>query len=115
MNTIQRKTPEFPGFFRVHNERRTSSDKQALGLPRDVWGENAVTTTATPDSSPSAALIDVRALAALLDCSTRHVFRLADAGRLPAPLRLGCLVRWRRAEVEQWIADGCPATRRAAP
>ena len=55
-----------------------------------------------------AALLDVEAVAALLTCSTRHVYRLSDAGRMPRPLKLGALVRWRRAEVEAWIEDGCP-------
>jgi len=63
-----------------------------------------------PDSS--AALLDVDAVAALLNCSTRHVRRLADAGRMPPPVRLGALVRWSRQAVEQWVADGCPAVER---
>ena len=58
------------------------------------------------------ALLDVRVVATLLHCSPRHVYRLADADRMPAPVRLGGLVRWRRQAVESWIADGCPATRR---
>jgi excisionase family DNA binding protein len=57
----------------------------------------------------SAELLDVRSVAALLGgCSTRHVYRLADAGRMPRPLKLGTLVRWRRAEVLEWISVGCP-------
>lgn len=60
-------------------------------------------------SAAVAELLDVRAVAALLGaCSTRHVFRLADAGRMPKPIKLGGLVRWRRAEVLEWIAAGCP-------
>ena len=59
------------------------------------------------------ALLDVRAVAKLLDCSSRHVYRLADAGKLPRPVKLGQLVRWRRAEMLGWIADGCPAVRSA--
>jgi excisionase family DNA binding protein len=62
-----------------------------------------------------AALLDVRAVAALLDCSPRHVYRLADAGRMPAPVRVGALVRWRRADLDAWLAAGCPSTRRATP
>jgi len=54
-------------------------------------------------------LLGVRAVAAMLGgCSTRHVFRLADAGRMPKPVKLGSLVRWRRAELEAWIGAGCP-------
>lgn len=53
-------------------------------------------------------LLDVRAVAALLSCSTRHVYRLTDAGRMPQPVKLGTLVRWHRQSVEAWIAEGCP-------
>ena len=57
------------------------------------------------------AMLDVQQVAALLGCSTRTAYRLADAGRMPRPLKLGHLCRWRRAEVLAWIADGCPAVR----
>lgn len=36
-----------------------------------------------------------------LQCSTRQVHRL----RLPAPVRLGRLVRWRQEDVDAWIAE----------
>ncbi len=49
-----------------------------------------------------------------LGCSTRHVYRLADSGRMPRPIKLGSLVRWPRAVIEQWIADGCPSVRNAS-
>ena len=49
-----------------------------------------------------------------LGCSARHVRRLADAGRMPRPIKLGSLVRWPRSVIEQWIADGCPNVRNAA-
>jgi excisionase family DNA binding protein len=62
---------------------------------------------------PPAALGDVQAVAALCACSPRHVYRMADAGRMPAPVRLGNLVRWDLAAIERWIADGCPPVRRA--
>jgi len=58
-----------------------------------------------------AALLDVGGVAALLDCSPRHVYRLSDSGRMPAPVRLGALVRWSRRAVLDWIAAGCPAVR----
>ena len=53
-------------------------------------------------------LLDVGTVAALLNCSTRHVYRLTDSGRMPRPLKLGALVRWNRAAVLDWIAAGCP-------
>jgi excisionase family DNA binding protein len=55
-----------------------------------------------------AKLLDVRRVAGLLGCSPRHVFRLTDSGKIPAPVRLGNLVRWSAVEIEQWINDGCP-------
>lgn len=64
-----------------------------------------------PDPRPdvSAELLDVKCVAHLLgSCSIRHVYRLADAGRMPGSIKLGTLVRWRRAELESWIAEGCP-------
>lgn len=57
-------------------------------------------------------LLDVIEMAALLGCSSRHVYRLADAGHMPRPVKLGALVRWDRTAIEAWIADGCPPRRR---
>ena len=64
-----------------------------------------------PDRAP-AELLDVKAVAALLGgCSVRHCYRLADAGRMPRPIKLGALVRWRRGELLDWLAAGCPPVR----
>lgn len=67
--------------------------------------------TKQPDNDgwQQAALLDVGAVASLLSCSTRHVYRLVDAGLMPPPVKLGALVRWRRHTVEQWLENGCPA------
>ena len=60
----------------------------------------------------SAELLDVKAVAALLGgCSIRHVYRLADAGRMPRPIKLGTLVRWRRSELISWLDSGCQPIR----
>jgi excisionase family DNA binding protein len=53
-------------------------------------------------------LLTVGDVAELLGCSTRNVYRLADSGRMPRPLRIGGMVRWPRATIEAWIADNCP-------
>jgi excisionase family DNA binding protein len=63
-----------------------------------------------PVTSP-AQLLDVQAVADLLKCSTRHVYRMADSGRMPAPRKIGALVRFSRSELEEWIASGCPPVR----
>ena len=68
-----------------------------------------MTTTAT---EPTAAeLLTVEQVAAKLNCSPRHVYRLADAGRMPRPLKLGALCRWSRSVLESWIAEGCQPCR----
>lgn len=57
------------------------------------------------------AMLTIDQVARLLNCSTRTVYRLNDAGQMPRPVRLGALVRWNRSEIEQWIADGCPVVK----
>ncbi len=59
------------------------------------------------------ALLDVRQVADTLNCSTRTVWTLRDAGKLPAPIRLGSLVRWRAEEIRDWVRAGCPDCRQA--
>lgn len=69
---------------------------------------------ATQSVAPEPArLLDVGAVAAMCGVSGRHVYRLADSGRMPRPIRLGGAVRWDRATIEQWIAAGCPGCGRA--
>ena len=65
------------------------------------------------ESSELSLLINVHDVAALLKCSARHVWRLADAGKMPRPYKLGALRRWDRATVERWIENGCPSVRKA--
>ncbi len=59
-------------------------------------------------SKGAPALLDVTQVAADLCCSTRHVFRLAKRGLIPQPVRLGSLVRWKRAAIDAWLQRGCP-------
>ena len=57
------------------------------------------------------AMYDVRQVADLLQCSTRHVYRLADTARMPRPVKLGALVRWSAAAIREWIDGGCKPVR----
>ena len=59
----------------------------------------------------SALMLTVGDVAALLACSPRTVYRLADSGRMPPPVRLGALVRWPRETIDTWVAGGCPNCR----
>ena len=53
-------------------------------------------------------LIDVREVARRCGVSADSVRRLCDRGHTPEPVRLGRAIRWREAEVNGWIAAGCP-------
>lgn len=54
------------------------------------------------------AMLTVHDVARMLNCSVRTVYRLTDSGRMPRPVKLGALVRWRRGTIEDWIKQGCP-------
>jgi excisionase family DNA binding protein len=88
--------------------------KARLTEGRNSESENPVTESTISEDRQEAALLDVNAVAALLSCSTRHVYRLADAGRMPPPVKLGALVRWNRQSVTTWLAEGCPSCRKGA-
>lgn len=61
-----------------------------------------------------AALLSVGDVAQMLGCSARHIYRLADAGRMPPPVKLGSLVRWPRTAIDDWVANGCRPVREGA-
>jgi excisionase family DNA binding protein len=69
--------------------------------------------TTAPSVAEPPALLDVRQVSTLLGCSPRTVYRLADAGKMPRPRRLGSLVRWSRDELTEWLRDGCRPVRTA--
>lgn len=54
-------------------------------------------------------LVDAQQLAQLLSLGLRTIRAMDAAGKLPAPIRLspGC-VRWRTADVREWVQAGCP-------
>ena len=74
-----------------------------------------ITQTTVIDSSASesssSVLLTVNQVAAMLNCSSRRVYRLCDTNRMPPPVRLGMLVRWNRNVIEKWINAGCPPVR----
>lgn len=68
-------------------------------------------TATTPwDYHERSRLLDLEALAALLNCSRQHARRLANEGRVPPPVRLGRLLRWDAIAIQRWIDDGCPSS-----
>jgi len=63
-------------------------------------------------TQPETALLTVGDVAGQLSCSPRHVRRMSDRGAMPAPVRIGALVRWDRESIARWLASGCPAVKK---
>ena len=68
-------------------------------------GKNEPTTTT--------AMMTVGEIAAEMGIGVATVWRWRDAGRMPAPVKIGAVVRWRRDDIDQWIAKSCPDMRGA--
>lgn len=60
-------------------------------------------------------MMSVRDIAHRLNCSTRTVYRLADSGRMPRPIKVGRLVRWKTEIIERWFAEDCPVPQPSTP
>lgn len=52
-------------------------------------------------------MLTVKEVAALLAVSTRNVYRLKDAGRIPKPFKIGGATRWRTEDIQKWLNNGC--------
>lgn len=61
----------------------------------------------SPDDSPSL-LLTIDDVAHLVRMSIRQIQRWKSAGWFPQELNIGGNVRWRRADIEAWVAAGCP-------
>jgi excisionase family DNA binding protein len=53
-------------------------------------------------------LISADELARLLGVSARTIWRRLSSGDLLEPVHFGGVTRWRREEVKNWVAEGCP-------
>lgn len=63
-----------------------------------------------PDAPREASLLlNIEDVARLLKVSVRSVCRLRSAGHLPPAIEVLGSIRWRRADIEGWVAAGCPS------
>jgi excisionase family DNA binding protein len=62
----------------------------------------------TTPCEPKPLLIPAGEVAEMLGISTRTLWRLVGAGRVPAPIRLRGSTRWPREQIRSWVALGCP-------
>jgi prophage regulatory protein len=68
---------------------------------------------ATLDPEHLRELLSAAEAATMAGVAKRSWWRYVSAGRVPQPVRLGGSVRWRRSELAEWIAAGCPRVRKA--
>jgi len=60
-----------------------------------------------------ALLLTPKDVEALIKVSPRKLRAMKSAGELPKPVMIGRLVRYRRSDIEKWVAAGCPALKAA--
>ena len=69
---------------------------------------SAIPTTATAEQAPGPLLLTDCQAAELLGVSRSHFRELVRTGRAPEQVKLGRAARWRRDELQAWIAAGLP-------
>ena len=108
---IERGTARHMQAMERLGEVRPERDKP---LPGPVPGEQSAPTKPTPERLPDdkRLLIDTKEVAKLLKLGDRTIWGMSHSGRMPAPIKIGGAVRWNRAEIEAWVAAGCPAVER---
>ncbi|EMI58131.1 helix-turn-helix transcriptional regulator [Rhodopirellula sallentina] len=47
-------------------------------------------------------------------CSERTIYRWADTGKMPPPVKIGGAVRFKIEAIDEWEADGFPHHRNAS-
>lgn len=63
------------------------------------------------ESAVPPSVLNVKQVASLLAVSSRHIYRMADAGLMPRPLKLGSLNRWPKTQIDEWIKAGAKPVR----
>ena len=89
--------------------RRTQSIREQLqnrGL--DGWLLAGSCQSGTDSPVPSPQLISARTAAGMCGRSERTWRTWDSAGLIPQPVRIGRNTLWRQAELQAWIAAGCP-------
>jgi predicted DNA-binding transcriptional regulator AlpA len=70
-----------------------------------------LTPAATPTQAAEPLLVPDTVAARLASVGRSTWWRLHAAAKTPAAVKLGRSVRWNKAELEAWIAAGCPCRR----
>ena len=78
-------------------------DVPALPTPRSALALLGRLAGAMEQKDPAPTL-DVQEMARLLGCTERTIWRHEGKGLIPEARRIGGVVRWDRAEIEEWLA-----------
>ena len=57
-------------------------------------------------------LLTKEQVAAKLNLSLRSIYRMAEAGKIPPPVKFGGAVRWRSDVIDDWIENDCKPVRK---
>lgn len=66
------------------------------------------TTHSTATADPAPLLLTAQEVVQMLSVSKSTLWRMRDSGKLPAPIRVGGIVRWRASDIQRWVEQGCP-------
>lgn len=69
-------------------------------------------TVVSPSEQTTAPLLTAREAASLCGLGLSTWWRYLSSGKIPAPVRIGGSVRWRRDELFCWLETGCPPRER---
>lgn len=73
--------------------------------------DTARTVSAGSQNPPARLYLSAAEVGTRYSMSARSVYRHADLGTMPRPVRIGKMVRWSVESLEKWEADGFPTFR----
>jgi prophage regulatory protein len=80
--------------------------------PTAISGPSYRAPAAKSETPITRQLLTVKEAAEMAGVRPRSWWRYVSSGEAPTPVRFGGSVRWRRSDLEAWIAAGCPRCRK---
>ena len=77
-------------------------------LQRGDEGANGAAGHHAASKAPACELLTAKDVCALLKLDARTLRVLRHEGHVPEPIKLGRSLRWRRADIEAWVAGDRP-------
>lgn len=105
---VQNGTTSLAGVLRDSIETLTKQRMESGVTATAAKVTLSETQSPLPQAAGTPQLIEATEVAKMLGISPRTIWRLKDAGKVPNPISIGSMVRWRRGEITDWIAAGCP-------